>query len=183
MALTSSSTFDVADQAAVTASSSVIVEPAVGFGTGGLGRLVHPVLGAYDYALAPAEVEGLDGDVLFGPVWARSPTLGGMVDAVWPGFQRDAFVVERWGAGMLVGPAVPLALLRTLWAMFANPPADPVANPVIWSPSYATAKSYKVAVADVRAGSRRVTLDLFARSQGQALGPVELELRILGDAP
>ncbi len=180
--LISSSTFAVADQAPLSVSTQATILGAVGAGTGGTGRLVHPTLGVYDYELAPNEIEGLDGDVLYGPTWSRATTLGGAADTFWSGFQRDAVVVERWGAGLLVGPIVPLALFRTLWGMYANPPPDAVATPVTWSPNYASAKSFRVALADVRVGGRRVTLDVYARSVGYVRGPVELELRILGEA-
>ncbi len=182
MTISASSTFNVADQTPTTIAASAPILPAATYGAGGLGRLVHPTLGAYDYSLAPAVVKGFDSDPLYGPIWSHAQTLAGAVDAVWPGFLRDALVVESWGAGMLVGQAVPIALFRMLWAMFANPPADPAANPVLWSPNYATSASYKVAIVDVRVGgSEGVTLDAYARSRGQVLGPLELELRILGD--
>lgn len=178
MSLTASTTFDVADQAPVSAEAAVVIQPAVGVGTGGRGRLVHPTLGTYDYANTPDETVGLDGDVLYGPTWAHTATLGGAVDAWWPGFKRDARVVERWKQGQV---GAPIEHLRMLWAMFAAPPADPIANPVIWTPNYANARSYRVALVDVRAGGERITLDRRLLSWGYAPQPVELELRILGD--
>jgi hypothetical protein len=180
MTISAAAIFDVADQSPVSAEVTAIIQPPVGAGTGGRGRLVHPTLGAYDYSHTPDETVDLDGDVLFAPAWAHAATLGGGVDAVWSGHIRDALVVERWAQGDV---GCPIAHLRMLLAMRAE--LAPVDAPVLWAPNYATARTYKVAIVDVRAGGERVTLNRRLLSYGYAPQPVELELRILGraDAP
>lgn len=177
MTITATTIFAVADQAAVSAEVTAVIQPPVGAGTGGRGRLVHPALGAYDYSHTPDETVDLDGDVLYGPSWAHAATLGGGVDAVWSGHIRDVVVVERWAQGDV---GCPIAHLRMLLAMRAA--LAPVATPVIWAPNYATARTYKVAIVDVRAGGERVTINRRLESYGYAPQPVELELRILGRA-
>lgn len=177
MALSSSSTFDVADQATVSESLSVTVEPPVGLGTGGRGRLVHPTLGTYDYPNTPTETVNLDGDVCFPPIFASSRTFGGNVHAQWDGFAGDVVVVERWVNGETGGP---IAHLRALWQMYANPPEP--GDAVIWTPNYATSKSFRVLIVGVRSGGGEYTIDRYLAGKGFAPSPVELELRVLGDA-
>ncbi len=183
MTLSASATFDVADQAPTDLDATVIVQPAAGVGTGGRGRLVHPTLGAFDYYDAPDETVNLDrGGVIVRPLWERSRTLSGQVDALWSGFLRDARVIERWRNGDVGSP---IAHLRMLQAIVANPP-DPaagVAGAVVWEPSYATGTRYAVIVADVRAGGDEYQIDWRLEGYGFAPQPVELELRVLGLAP
>lgn len=179
MTITASTTFDVTDQTPTTVSASTVVQAAVGYGTGGRGRLVHPTLGAYDYVNAPDDVENCDGDVLIAPMWSHAMTLGGAVDALWPGYLRDAKIIERWRNGDV---GCPIEHLRQLWQLFANPP-DPVSGtPVVWSPNYINALSYKVALVDVRSGGQGYRLDLRLARYGYAPQPVELEMRVLGYA-
>lgn len=179
MTITVAGTFSVADQAPLSAAAETIVQPPVGFGAGGRGRLVHPVLGAYDYVNTPDEVVNLDGDVLYGPTWAHAPTLGGAVDALWSGFIRDALVIERWGNGTV---GCPIDHLRQLWAMYANPPDPNAGAPVVWSPNYANARSYNVAIVNVSAGGEAYTLKMRLARYGYAPSPVEIQFRILGYA-
>lgn len=178
MTISASSTFNVLDASIESAQVSVVIQPAVGVGTGGRGQLVHPTLGTYAYAVAPDEVVDFDGAPLYSPQWAREQTFGGQVDTLWTGFLRDAVVIERWKNGEV---GAPIALLRALWTFFANPP-DPTTNQfVVWSPNYGTAVSYKVALAAVRAGGERITIDRRLASYGYAPQPVELELRIISE--
>jgi hypothetical protein len=179
MTLSASATFTVADQTPVTVAADAVVQPPVGFGTGGRGRLVHPTLGAYDYAVTPDEVENCDGDVLIAPVWSHAMTLGGAVDALWPGYLRDALIVERWRNGDV---GCPIDHLRQIWQLFANPPDPVTGTPVVWTPNYINANSYNVAIVSVRSGGSAYRLDLRLARWGYAPQPVELSLRILGYA-
>lgn len=177
MSLTASSTFNVADSATVSAEAQTIIQPPVGYGTGGRGRLVHPTLGTYDYANTPDETVNVDGDVCFSPLWAHAMTLGGGQDTLWPGNLRDARVIERWHQGDV---GAPIAHLRTLWAFLTNPP-DPASGAFVqWFPNYANARGYKVVLAEVRAGGEGYRIDRRLLSYGYAPAPVELELRIVG---
>lgn len=177
MSLSASSTFDVLDASTESAEVTVIVQPAAGYGTGGRGRLVHPTLGTLDYVVSPDEVVDFDGAPLYRPQWARGQTLGGQVDTLWPGFLRDAVVIERWRNGEV---GCPIAHLRALWAFFAAPPDPAAGQVVLWHPNYASAAAYKVALANLRAGGERITIDRRLAGYGFAPQPVELELRILG---
>ncbi len=179
MTISATATFNVADQSALVASVTLIVQPPVGVGTGGRGRLIHPTLGTYDYVNTPDETVNIDGDVCFAALWARSQTLGGQVDTLWSSFLRDGRVIERWIQGDV---GAPLAHLRMLWQMYANPPA-PGGTPVIWEPNYATANRYEVIIARVSAGGEEYKLDRRLASKGYAPQPVEVELRVLGYAP
>lgn len=174
MTITASSTFTVASGSALSASVSSSVLAAV-TSPSGRGRLVHPQLGTYDYANTPDEVEGIDATGLVRPLWIHSVTVGGGVDALWPGHIRDVTVVERWRNGD-VGST--LALFRALWQMFSTTPTDPVGTWVVWSPNYLSAVQYRVLLVDVRAGGGQV-LDLRLLRKGYAPQPVELQMRLV----
>lgn len=180
MALISTADFNVANQAPVEVQITATVQPPLGFGTGGRGRLEHPTFGAYDYVHRPTETINIDGDVCYGPRWAHEETLGGGADVLWNGYIRDAVVTERWKEGD-VGTL--LSHLRMLWTMYANPP-DPGADQfVIWKPNYATARAYKVAIVDLTSGGEGYKLDwMLLRSGLYTPSPVELKLRVFGYA-
>lgn len=186
MAITASGTFTVTDQAPTTVASSISVLPPLGFNAGGRGKLTHPTLGAYEYATAPTEVVNLDGDVCFPPIHAHTQTIGGGVDTVWPGYIRDAKVIEIWKQGEV---GCPIEHLRMIWNLFINAP--PLSGPsVIWEPNYINAQKYNVLITAVRSGDRQTegqlgwtySLDLRLARYGYAPLPVELEMRILGYA-
>lgn len=182
MALSASTTFDVQAAATVSAEAAVTVLPAVGYGTGGKGRIVHPSLGILDYYAQPDETDGLDGDVIVKPLWSRQRTIGGQIDTLWNGFIRDAVVVERWINGDVGSP---LNHARALYQMFMNPPSpdDGMDGAVLWAPSYATARTYRVVLADLRIGGEGYSIDwILTKSGPYTPSPVELELRILGYA-
>lgn len=178
MSLIASSIYNVADASITSVSVTQIVQPPVGVGTGGRGRLVHPTLGVYDYANTPTETVNVDGDVCFGPIWSHEQTIGGGVDTQWPGYMRDVVVVERWAQGD-VGSL--LSHLRQLWAFFANPPASGAY--VLWSPNYANANTYRVAIVAVTAGGEEYKIDRWlADKRGYTPSPVEIKMRVLGYA-
>jgi hypothetical protein len=175
VALTASATFTVADSSAVSTSGQIIIQPPVGIGTGGKGRLIHPTVGTYDYLVRPTHTVNFDGEVAYPPVWRHTMTLGGGVDALWPGFIRDVEVIEHWATGEV---GCPIDHLRMLWTLFANPPAVGVV-PVIWVPNYASSAEFDVAIVDVTAGGKEYTLDRRLAEWGYAPQPVELKMRIL----
>ena len=176
MSLSSNATFTVADQAAATDIIHAVVQPPLGYGTGGKGRLTHPTLGVYDYVHPPTHTVNIDGDVCFPPEWAHSKTLGGGVDVLWPGYVRDVIVTERWAEGE-VGSVI--EHLRMLWYFLSNPPDPSLNSFVVWTPNYATDRTYNVALISVVAGDAEYTLDRRLASWGYAPQPVELKMRVL----
>jgi hypothetical protein len=192
--ISASSTLMVADQTPVTVSASTVVLAASappmspggpgsplpsGSGVYPGGRLVHPSLGTYDYPATPTETVNVLGGVIVPPIWSHAMTLGGGIDTLWPGFKRDARVIERWIHGASGGPIAHLIALLNFWQ---NPPDPTTPSYVVWSPSYATTASYNVAIVAVRSGGQEITIDQRLRRYGYAPSPVELELRIFGDA-
>ncbi len=141
----------------------------------GRGRIIHPVLGTYDYPYAPDEWMGIDGDVIVPPVWAHAMTLGGGADTLWDGDLRDVEVEERW-----ISEVMPIEHLRMLLAIWTQPP-NPDSGVVEWWPQYTTTLGYQVAVIEVTAGGRGVTLDYVTR-QDYVRGPVAIRMRIIDRA-
>lgn len=183
MTLSATSTFTVSDQATTDLTAAVTILPAAGAGPGGKGRLIHPTLGTFDYYSPPDETENLDrAGAVMRAMWARSQTLGGQIDVLWPGYLRDVRVIERWKNGDVGSP---LAHLRTLAAMAATPPdpAGGLAGAVVWAPTYAIATRYAVVLAAVRVGGSEYRIDWRLEGLGYTPSPVELEMRILGLAP
>ena len=179
MPITESGTFDVEDADEVSGSGSAPVLSSSGMDWVGRGRLVHPTIGTYDYDRTPDDVVNLDAGVVVRPIWSHSVTLGGGVDALWAGSMRDVVVVERWRNGDV---GAPIELARALLQMLTVPPVDPSANFVLWYPNYLTTAGYKVALLDLRSGGQSFTLDLRLASYGFTPQPLELEMRILGEA-
>jgi len=183
MSLSASADYDVADSAVASADVPIIVQPSVGFGTGdGRGRLVHPGIGdsgiiTYDYLNTPDEVVNFDGAPIAMPVWRNSKTLTGAIDTLWPRRLRGTRVIERWLQGDV---GAPLAHLRMLAFLVANPP-DPTANEFVkWYPSYGTSAGWYVVLSNLRAGAQEYTLSTFLKKRSFAPTPVELERRIVG---
>src|ERR1700729_161501 len=94
--LTSSGSFTITSVATETVETSTTVFPSVGY-PNGLGRLVHPTLGAYDYSTKPDKWVNIDGDVIVAPVWASTKTLGGAANSLWPGNIANVVCEESWG--------------------------------------------------------------------------------------
>lgn len=179
MAITVSTDFTVADQTPLSGAASGIVLPSAGYMAGGRGQLIHPSVGTYDYAVAPDEVENVDGDVFYPPVFAHTQTIGGAVDTMWPGYVRDALVTERWKNGDV---GCPIAQLQALWQMIQNHPDISTGAYVTWNPNYINGRSYQVALVGLRAGGSNLMIDMRLARFGYAPQPVELDLRILGYA-
>lgn len=184
MTLSATANFTVADGTLYTASATVSV---LGAATHMAGQLTHPQLGAYAYANTPDQVEGMDSNgVIVRPLWVHSQTLGGGVDAVWPGNLRDSVVVERWQQGDV---GCKLAQYYALVNFFKTLPTDPVTQFVVWAPNYITSAQYNVILTAVRCGGGDV-VDLRLKGYkhtnyaatggiGFAPGPVELEMRVV----
>jgi hypothetical protein len=115
----------------------------------GMGRLVHPNLGAYDYAVKPDEWVNIDGDVIIPPQWASTKTMGGASNVLWSGYIRDGVVEERWKAPG--GLSMPIPMLRMLVLMWTHP-VDPNVGYVEWFPTYTTAKGFKVLLVGLNVG-------------------------------
>lgn len=145
-------------------------------GGAGLGRLVHPTLGTYDYSMSPSQWNGIDTDVVVPPVWASTKTLSGAANTLWRGSVRDAVCVERWGTD--AGVSMPADMFRMLLAFWQNPP-DPANGFIEWWPSYTSAFGYKVILLDFKAGGGQgINLDT-VMNQGYVVGPAELTLRVV----
>ena len=184
MSLSSNATFTVASSGTESANVTATVMPAVGYGSGGLGRLVHPTLGTYDYEWKPDQRVNLHGDVVYAPDWVHSKTVGGGALSVGSGKVGDPIVVERWNHGEGI---VPLALVEALLLFLQNPPDIDAGSYVTWSPNYATSRTWNVAIVGLRVGGQEVTIDTWLSEQddgtvdGYTLGPCELALRIISE--
>ena len=146
----------------------------------GNGRLVHPILGPYDYEYAPNEWVNLLGDVIIAPIWSSDLTLAGAAHALWAGTIQDVEIEEHWlGEG---GLSMPTAQLVALLAMYQAPP-DPASAWVVWYPNYATSLAYKVILTGLSVGGQgAVVIDTFAL-RGYVTGEVTLAMRIVGRYP
>ncbi|PYJ07923.1 MAG: hypothetical protein DMF06_14295 [Verrucomicrobia bacterium] len=169
--LTSSATFSIGDATTVIEQADIVILPVASVGQG-RGRLVHPVLGTYDYLHAPDEWTNLDGDVIISPIWSSSKTLSGSSNTLWMGDIRDTVVEEKWTGAL----SASLTHLRALLAMWQMPP-DPAADYVEWWPSYANALGYKVLLIALEVGGQAISLNYVAR-QGWVAAPITLRLKI-----
>lgn len=184
MSLNSNASFAVADSGTESANVTATVMPAVGYGTGGLGRLVHPTLGTYDYQWQPDQRVNVHGDVIYTPEWLHSKTLGASALTLASGKVQDPIVIERWnfGDGM-----VPLALVVALLLFVQNPTDVDAGSYITWSPNYANSRTWRVAVVGLRVGGEQVTIDSWLATQndgtvnGYTVGPCELALRIISE--
>lgn len=174
--LTSTSTFAVAPSTTHSEEAVITVLPQAAPGAGS-GRLVHPILGAYDYLSAPAEWTNLDADVVVPPVWSSATTLEGAANTLWPGHIRDVVVEERWTGEI----GAKIEHVRMLVAFWTTPP-NPDTGYIEWWPQYSTSLGYKVIILSVTAGGQGLTLDYLARHNGLVRGPVVLTMRIVGYA-
>ena len=172
--LTASASFTIGTASPAVDEISITVLPAA-VGGGGKGRLVHPMLGTFDYDAAPDQWSGIDTDILIAPVWASSKTLAGTANALWRGTVRDAVCVETWTAER--GIAMAMAQFRMLLAFWQNPP-DPANGFIQWWPSYTSAFGFEVILTGLTAGGNGITIDAIA-AQGYLAGPVELTLRVV----
>ncbi len=182
--ITATSTFTVAPAPVAAVSAPVFVSLTLGGADmPGMGRLVHPTLGALEYTHPPTEWVNIDGDVIAPPVWASTKTLRGTSNTLWPGDIRDVVCVERWRErGSL---RMPIGQLRSLVAFYCNPP-DPALAAVQWFPDYTSELGFRVAMVSLTVGGEGVALDWVSVADPDnafvADRDVELRLRILGRA-
>lgn len=169
--LSSSGSFNVVGQTSAVAEASTVVIPAVGFPSG-LGRIVHPVLGAFDYAYKPDEWVNVDGGgAIVAPTWASTKTLQGSAHSLWTGSISDVVCEERWGVSQQ-GLSMPIAQLRMLMAIWMNP-VDPTVGYVQWFPNYATNVGFNVLPVDLVVG--RAGLSTLARLSGIGYQVISLD--------
>jgi len=155
MTLKSEATYPIADAATVIAEATLASLPAWPVKQG-RGRIVHPLLGAYDYEAKPDEWVNIDADVIIPPVWASSRTLTGAINVLWKGNIRDVVVEERWTS--LGGLAMPIAQIRMLYMIWTNP-LDPAVGYVQWYPNYISPYGYYVIPVNLTVGGQGLTFD------------------------
>lgn len=172
--LQSSDTFSVGDAVLTQEQINVLVVSSPIAGSG-LGRLVHPTLGTYDYEIAPIEFGNMDTDAVIAPVWASEKTLTGSANTLWNGYMADVEVYERW-TGKVALRAAQFRMFKDMWM---NPPSPP--SYVEWYPNYINSNGYKVLILDVSTGGGSgVNLDLtVTQGDGFVKGPVELKMRLV----
>lgn len=149
----------------------------------GRGRLVHPLFGPFDYHAKPDEWVNIDTDIVIPPVWSSVRSLGGSVNALWPGYVRDVVVEERWKS--LGGLAMPIGQLRWMIMMWVNP-VDPDTGYVQWYPNYVSPLGYRVLLLNLAVGGQQgIALDdvinyLDANGpDGWVTAPVTLTMKIV----
>jgi hypothetical protein len=172
--LTSSETFTVADAAVEMASVSVPIIAASGVYQG-TGRLIHPTLGTYDYARAPNNWSGIDGDIMIPPIWSSTKTLLGSANTLFAGDIRDVTAEETWAES---GVAMEAAMARMLISFWMNPP-DPSVGYVQWWPSYTSELGFEVILLELTIKGKAITFDSVSHN-GWVRGPVNLKLKIVG---
>lgn len=181
MSINSSNTFVVANSSVVSADVVATVQPAVGLGTGGKGRLVHPTLGpgatpfTYDYLEMPAITENVLSASAPAPVWSNRRTFGGSQQTQWAGTVDGQLVIERFERGAV---GCSLDHLANLWAIFQAPP--PAGQFVTWSPNYLQAGTYNVVLEALLVEGKIYSLDTRLAGLGYAPKPVELHIRLKG---
>lgn len=173
MPLSASTAFTIVDAGTESESTSVVVLP-LSANSLGTGRLVHPDLGVLDYPYPPDVWENFDTDVIYPPVWAVSPTMGGGAVSVWPGYESDPVVVERW----VSDASMPMPFVRTLLGFYTNPPA-PEDGYIEWYPSYANELGYRVVILSVTCGGEGVRFDFLTR-QGWLAGELAVQMKVVG---
>jgi hypothetical protein len=153
--LTNDNTFGVAAAAERVVTLPLDIAPSFPIGTG-RGRIVHPILGMFDYETKPDEWVNIDAEAIIPPVWASSRTLTSSANVLWQGNLRDVVVEERWKA--LGGLAMPATQFRMLLAIWTNP-MDPDVGFVQWYPNYITQAGFRVLPVGLSAGGQGITFD------------------------
>lgn len=175
MSLQSSSEFTVLDASIEVTSVTLSILPVAAPGEG-TGRLTHPTLGTYDYAMAPERWTNMDGDAIRAPVWAGERALEGHLSTLWHGHIEDVVVEERWLGR--AGAAMPFEQLRMFIGMWQNPP-DPEDDYILWSPSYVNGHTYQVILEDLTVGSGGIELSHLALKNDLVQDPVTLQIRMV----
>jgi hypothetical protein len=182
MVLTSTGTFEIVPASVEVTTLPLEVFPAYP-AESGHGRLVHPILGAFDYEVKPDEWMNIDAEAIIPPVWASSRTLTSTANVLWQGHLRDVVVEERWKA--LGGLSMPITQLRMLLAIWTTP-IDPDVGYVHWHPNYITGVAFKVLPVGLTAGGQGISFDdvvNYKDENGDPTGwmtqPVTLTLKIV----
>lgn len=180
--LTSTAEFGVAAAAEELVTLPIDIFPAFP-SESGFGRIVHPLLGAFDYEVKPDEWVNIDADAIIAPVWASSRTLTSAANVLWNGNLRDVVIEERWKAlGGLAMPATQLRMLLAIWTT----PVDPDVGYVHWHPNYITPVAFKVLPVGLTAGGQGITFDdviNYKDENGDPIGwmtaPVTFQLKLV----
>jgi hypothetical protein len=181
--LRSEGTFDVVGAAEELVTLPIEVWPAFPVESGH-GRIIHPILGAFDYEVKPDEWVNIDADAIIAPVWSSTRTLTSASNVLWQGNLRDVTIEERWKA--LGGLSMPITQLRMLLAIWTTP-VDPDVGYVQWFPNYITNVGFKVLPVMLAAGGQGVTFDdivNYKDEDGEPIGwmtnPVTFTLKLVG---
>lgn len=150
MVLSSEATYPIADAGTAIIEAPIFSLPAWPVQKG-RGRIIHPMLGAYDYQVKPDEWVNIDSDILVPPVWASTRTMTGATNVLWKGYIRDVVVQEHWKA--LGGLAMPIGMMRMLYMIWMNP-LDPQIGYVEWYPNYISPLGFKVLPVALFAGGQ-----------------------------
>lgn len=180
--ISNSGTFGVA-----AATEQVVTLPIEVFPTfpeaSGRGRLVHPILGAFDYEVKPDQWVNIDADAIIPPIWSSTRTLTSAANVLWEGNIRDVVVEERWRA--MGGLAMTISQFRMLLAIWTTP-VDPDVGYVHWHPNYITQVAFKVLPVMLSAGGQGVVLDdivNYLDQDGENIGwvtdPVTLQMKLV----
>ena len=180
--LESEGTFDIVEASETVVTFSMDVKPAI-YLTRGNGRIVHPILGSFDYEAKPDEWVNLDEDIIIPPLWASSQGLVSTANTLWQGLLKDVVVEERWKSlGGLAMPITQLRMLIAIWTM----PLDPDVGYVQWRPNYVTDRAWKVLPINLTVGGQGMTFDdviNYKDEDGNPIGwvtdPVTLQMKIV----
>lgn len=179
--LTSSSTITVASSTIMTTSTQLQVLPPY-LAPNGKGKIVHPLLGAFDYEVKPDEWVNVDGDVIIPPVWSSSKTLSGAANTLWAGNIRDVVAEERWNQPLSM-PITQLRIFLFIWTT----PIDPAVGYVQWYPNYINNNGYNVIPLSLSAGDQDNlvfddvvnTKDFAGNPDGWMTKPVTFKLKLV----
>lgn len=149
-----------------------------------MGRLIHPIMGTFDYEVKPDEWVNIDKhDAIIPPLWASSRTLTSAANVLWDGVLQDVTAVERWKAPG--GLSMPITQLRMLMAVWTNP-LDPDIGYVRWYPNYITDMGFKVLPVMLSVGSQGVQFDdvvNYKDEDGEPIGwvtePVTFQMKLV----
>ncbi|MCK5431970.1 MAG: hypothetical protein KAJ03_04460 [Gammaproteobacteria bacterium] len=177
--LTAQNTFTITAGTLQEVQTTLFVSVAGGPGTA-KGRLIHPVLGTYDYEKEPDEWFGIDADIFIEPVWANVRTLSGAANTLWDGYVADVETEEKWLSPK--GVSMTRNQMQTILSFYQNPPDPDVAGFVQWYPSYTSALGYNVVMTGVTIGGRKMTLDHLTNHRDLVAKPVTLLMRIVSRA-
>jgi hypothetical protein len=166
MALTSSADITIAPGSIMSAVITLSVLPPAN-APYGFGKLIHPILGAFDYQYKPDEWVNVDSDVIIRPDWANTKTLTSGVNALWAGNIKDVVAEERWVQAL----TMPVAQLRMMIAVYTTP-VDPALGYVQWAPNYSNNFIYNVIPIKLTVGdSDDIVLDDFVNLKDDADQP------------